>query len=287
MALVAVTDHGQPLTRKPVDQNILSGKAVPPRGFYRDRHDARRYQRLSLSYLLAVYGVLGFTLAEWAPVWILFVLVPPLYVRCALSTHELMHISPANEVSLLHRLMMVLETPVCLGYREHRDIHIRHHRYPATERDPEFFQIRGGHLRALLSAMLSPEWSMMAYLREKRGSRAWLMEAAVRCGGFFAAWWLNPAVFLWYWITIRLSAGMSAYTFHHLLHYRRGGYGTFPLRPPRAIDRIVRIVLGTECVQILYEHPAHHAWQQVKAQHLPAIGVDTPRGREPIALVAW
>ena len=266
--------------------NRLRGKGskeVPPRAFHRDQRDVIRYKWLTLSYLFVIYAVLGLTLAEWAPVWLIWLVIPPSYVRSALSTHELMHICKATQVSWVHRLMMILETPICLGYREHRDIHLRHHRYPATERDPEFFQIRGGHLRALASAMLAPEWYLVLYLREKGASGKFLAEASVRFGGFFLALWLNPSVFLWYWITIRVSAGVCAYMFHHLLHYRKGGYGTFRFEPSRALDGILRVLMGTESVQILYEHPAHHAWQQVKAGCLPELSVDNHLGKHPIA----
>jgi fatty acid desaturase len=244
---------------------------VVPRSFCRDERDALRHMRTSRSHLLLMYALLAASLLGWAPVWLLVVFVPPLYVRCALSAHELMHACKATQVSLLHRLMMVLETPVCLGYREHRDIHMRHHRDPGTERDPEFFQIRGGHVRAALSAMVSPEWSLWRYLRERGASREFLAEAALRCAVFVAAAAANPLVFLWYWITLRASVGGAAYLFHHALHYRAGRYGTFPLRPSRPLERILRLVLGRECVLILLEHPAHHAFQQVKASHLPDV----------------
>ena len=242
-----------------------------PRAFYRDQADAARYKRVSLGYLLAIYGLLGFAMAGLVPLWLLLVLVPPLYVRSALCVHELMHNCPAGRVSFFHRLMMILDTPVGLGYREHRDIHVRHHQNPATERDPEFFQIRGGHLRALASSMVSPEWAFLRYGREGRLTRAWAAEASVRAAVFALLAWLAPLVFLAYWVTLRASIGVSNFLFHHALHYRDGRYGTFRLEPSSPVDRALRVLLGTESVLILYEHPAHHAWLQVKARCLPDI----------------
>ncbi len=242
-----------------------------PREFYRDQADAVRYQRVSLAYLVSIYGLLGLAMAGVAPVWLLVLLVPPLYVRTALSAHELMHVCPAGRVSLVHRLMMILDTPVGLGYREHRDIHMRHHRSPATEQDPEFFQIRGGHLRALASSMVSPEWALVGYAREKRLGRAWAAEASVRAAVFAALAWTNPSVFLAYWLVLRASVGASNFLFHHALHFRAGRYGTFRLEPSAGVDRLLRFLLGTESVLILYEHPAHHAWLQVRARYLPDV----------------
>jgi fatty acid desaturase len=243
-----------------------------PRAFYRDQADAARYKRVSLGYLLAIYALLGFAMAGLLPVWLLVVLLPPVYVRSALGAHELMHICPAGRVSFVHRLMMILDTPVGLGYREHRDIHVRHHQNPATERDPEFFQIRGGHLRAIASSMVSAEWAFLRYARERRLTRPWLAEASVRAAVFGVLAWLNPFVFLAYWITLRASIGISNFLFHHALHYRAGRYGTFRLEPSTPVDRVLRVLLGTESVLILYEHPAHHAWLQVKARCLPDVG---------------
>lgn len=259
---------------------------VVPRSFCRDERDALRHRRASRSYLLLMYALLAAGLLEWVPVWLFVVCIPPLYVRCALSAHELMHACKAAQVSLLHRLMMVLETPVCLGYREHRDIHMRHHRDPGTERDPEFFQIRGGHVRAALNAMISPERSLWLYLRERGASRALVAEAMLRCAVFVAVAAANPLVFLWYWITLRASVGGAAYLFHHALHYRAGRYGTFPLRPPRALERVLRLMLGRESVLILLEHPAHHAFQQVKASRLRDVASGPRAGGVPVAAVA-
>ncbi len=78
-------------------------------------------------------------------------------------------------------------------------------------------------------------------------------------------------MFLAYWVTLRASIGVSNFLFHHALHYRDGRYGTFRLEPSSPVDRALRVLLGTESVLILYEHPAHHAWLQVKARCLPDI----------------
>jgi hypothetical protein len=254
---------------------------VPPRAFFRDEADALRYKRAGSAYLLGIYTLLALSLAGTLPLWALFILIPPLYVRSALTAHEMMHICKASQVPLLHRLMMILETPLCLGNREHRDIHLRHHQAAATERDPEFFQIRGGHLRALGGAMLSPEASLAHYLRDRGVSGSLAAEGSARLAVFLLAAWWSPWAFLAYWVTIRLSVGFSAYVFHHALHYRGWRYGTFRLRPPPLVDRVVRFVLGTESALIVYEHPAHHRWQQVKARHLPDLGIDAiPVGHE-------
>ena len=79
---------------------------------------------------------------------------------------------------------------------------------------------------------------------------------------------LDPAVFLRYWVVLRLTIGVSNFMFHHVLHYRRGDYGTFALRLPRLLDAGLRLVLGSRLAAVLCEHDAHHAWSNVKAERL-------------------
>ena len=105
------------------------------------------------------------------PAWVLILVVPWLYVRLSLGLHELIHVRAAADVPAFRRLAMVFDTPFGLGYREHRTIHFRHHRFGGGERDPERWQIAGGHLRALANAMTTPERSLVEWIRA-RGMRS-------------------------------------------------------------------------------------------------------------------
>jgi fatty acid desaturase len=266
-ALVSLNFKAAPLV------TVSRWLGLPLRGLVRGDDDVRRYTWTSGACLTAMYVLLALAVMKVVPPWPLLVLIPPLYVRSALNAHELMHVRSERQVPWLHRLMMVLESPVCLGYREHRDIHLRHHRHCASEADPEFFQIRGGHARALAAAMLSPEWMFVDYVREQGAGHALRVEAAVRCGVFVAVCAANPVAFTYYWMALRASVGFSQYAFHHALHQRDGQYGTYALRLSPRIGRLVRVLVGAECVHILTEHPAHHAWQGVKPEQLPVVAV--------------
>ncbi|PAW91057.1 MAG: hypothetical protein B9S33_01040 [Pedosphaera sp. Tous-C6FEB] len=248
-----------------------SPRRTPPKEFFSSEREARSYQWVSLGLLLAIYVLLAGWLAGRLPVWVLVTAVPILYVRCALVVHELMHVRGAAEVFWIQRLMMILDSPMCLGYREYRDIHLRHHRHAGTEVDPEFFQIRGGHLRAFLNALLATEIAFVHLVRERgmAGELAWL--ATVRALVFFGLLFAFPAAFLVYLVTIRLVIGVSNFLFHHATHARAGSYGNFPLRPPRWVDKAFCLLAGTALRHILFEHDSHHAWQQVKAERLPGL----------------
>ena len=244
---------------------------LPLRALVRGTDDVRRYTWVSGLCLVAMYLMLAGALAGWLPGWMLPVLIPPVYVRSALHVHELMHVRSERQVPWLHRLMMAVESPLTLGYREHRDIHLRHHRYCVTDADPEFFQIKGGHARAFAAALISPEWMLVDYVRQHGVSRTFAAEAAVRLIAFLLVCSWNPAAFAWYWVSLRLAVGVSQYAFHHVLHQRDGEYGTFALRLPPAIERVLGFVVGAECVHILTQHPAHHVWQVVKPDCLPGV----------------
>lgn len=193
------------------------------------------------------------------------------YLRGALLTHELMHVCRPEQVTWILRMMMVFETPLGLGYREHQKIHLAHHRHTANARDPEFFQIRGGRVRAFLAAMLGPELTAAQWVRNHGISRSLAREASIRAGLMLALLVFAPDVFVAYWVLLRLTVGISNYMFHHVLHYRRGRYGTYTLRLPWPLDRGLRLVLGDTLASVLCEHDAHHAWTSVKPEKLAGL----------------
>ncbi len=241
---------------------------VPPREFLRDRQDARAYQRTTLALVLLLYAALAAAMSGWLPVVALAAIVPLLYLRLALALHELLHICPADEVSWFHRMTMVLETPLCLGYREHRAIHFLHHRYSSTDRDPERFQIVGGPWAAFARALMSPEHHFRAWVRTYGVTRRMKAEVATRAITFVVVAALNPAVFLVYWLALRMSVGFASYVFHYVLHNDDGRLGTFPLPVSRGVVRAAEVLFGREPMRILTEHERHHQWPRVRARDL-------------------
>jgi fatty acid desaturase len=241
---------------------------VPPREFLRDVRDARAYQRATLALVLTLYVSLAAALAGWLPVWGLAAIVPLVYLRLALALHELLHVCPAEDVSWFHRLTMVLETPFCLGYREHRAIHFLHHRYASTDRDPERFQIVGGPWTAFARAMVSPEHHFISWARTQGVTARMAVEVAVRAIGFAAVAAINLPVFLVYWVALRFSVGFASYVFHYVLHNDAGALGTFPLPVSPAVVRAAEVLFGREPMLILTEHERHHQWPRVRARDL-------------------
>jgi fatty acid desaturase len=245
--------------------------AVPPT-LLRNDADARRYVRRTLALTLGVYALLVVALAGWVTPWLIPALLPLAYVRLSLALHELMHVRAPSRVSWFHRLAMIFDTPLGLGYREHRAIHLAHHRHATSARDPELFQIRGSHLAAFANAMISPERAAIAWVKRHGISRA-LRRQAVARGAIFAvlvAW--NPAAFALYWVTLRLCIGTSSFVFHHLLHNAAGTLGDHAL--PQGLVRVLPVaqaLFGAEPVVIVRDHRFHHAHPGVRAGDLPRL----------------
>jgi hypothetical protein len=233
--------------------------------------DARRYVRLTLGHTLAMYGVLGATLLNVLPAWTLVVAVPWLYLRLSLGLHELLHVCDATEVPAFHRLAMIFDTPAGLGFREHRVIHFRHHRFGGGERDPERWQIEGGHLHAFAQAMTTPERSFVEWVRTRGVDGVLLRDGAFRLAVFAALVALNPMVFLVYWTTLRVCIGGAGFVFHHLLHNRRGALGTYALPFPLWLVHAGRTIFGDEPMLILTRHRSHHLWPRIRVRDLPEL----------------
>ena len=246
--------------------------AVSP-GLMRNDGDARRYARRTLVLTLASYALLAGALAGWISPWLFPVVVPLVYVRLSLALHELMHARAASDVSWFHRLAMIFDTPLGLGYREHRAIHLAHHRYATTPRDPELFQIRGSHLAAFANALLAPERAALDWTHRRGMSRALRRHMLARGVAFVALVAWNPAVFAVYWVTLRLCIGGSSFVFHHLLHSRAGVLGNHA--SPAALRRLLPlawVLFGHEPVVIVRDHRLHHAHPKVRASDLPKVG---------------
>ena len=267
LTLAAPLADGEPLRSQP----DARASASPRRATLRDDADAQRYLRITLWHTLCLYGVLAAALIGPLPAWALVPAVPWLYVRLSLSLHELLHVRDAAQVPAFHRLAMIFDTPFGLGYREHRAIHLRHHRFGAGERDPERHQIAGGHLRALGNALATPERALVGWIRARALDAPLTRDACFRLACFVIVAAINPAVFVVYWLVLRASIGGAGFVFHHLLHNRRGRLGTYALPCPQPLVRIGGFMFGDEPMQILTRHRSHHLWPTVRVRDLPAL----------------
>ena len=266
----------------------LGTEPLPRAGALRNAADARHYVRRTFFLTLGLYAALAAALWGALPWWALVLAVPWLYVRLALALHELIHVRSANELPAFHRLAMIFETPLGLGFREHREIHLDHHHYGGGPGDPERAQIEGSHIRALLMALSTPERALVHWVRSHRVDARLGMEATVRLAAFAMLAAIDPVVFAIYWVMLRLSIGASGYVFHHALHNRRRVLGTYALPFPPRLTRAARALFGEEPMLILERHRSHHLWPEVRVRDLPELpaSFELPEGPVTLATLA-
>ena len=243
----------------------------PPAAHCHRPQDADRYVTDATRWMLVIYASLAAALSGAVPVWLLAPAIIVAYARGALLVHELMHVRRATAVNRLIAMMMLFDTPLGLGYREYQRIHMLHHRWAGDPRDPEHYQIAGGRLRALVGAMLASELAMIHWLRAHGLSRSLAVESLQRAAAFALLLAINPLAFAGYWVVMRVTIGAANFAFHHVVHSRDGELGDFRFETTPFVDRIVGLVLGPRLSPVLFDHPGHHAWPRVRAEHLPGL----------------
>jgi fatty acid desaturase len=240
--------------------------------FHSEEVDAPRLSHLILLCHSLLYLSFAVALAGILPFWTLLVLIPLLLVRWILFIHDLFHLRSAKGVNLVIRLLPILLTPLALGYREYHEIHHQHHRCMATPRDPEYYQICGSPLRGFFNAMLNPEQAYFRWLASRGMDRTLLVGTAIRLGLFVAIAYLTGWAFLWFWLPLRLSHGLSYFAFFYCLHRRGDEYGVYPLHLPILAQRVFTLLFGRNALYELCYHHVHHAHPRVAPQHLPIVG---------------
>lgn len=232
--------------------------------------DAVRYRTLSLVWLALIYLHVVIALVGRVPSWSLIFSMGVLVPRWMLSIHELFHISNDREVDPLTRLLPLLLTPFQLGYREHRNIHFRHHRYMATPLDPEYFQLRGSKLWGFINALTVPEQSFIRWIIQQ-GMDAELMRGVLlRLSLFVLLVVVSKSIFLWYWLPIRLAYGVSSFSFFYCLHRRGESYGVYPQKFSRRAAWLFALFFGHDSLMATCHHDLHHATPGIAVRYLAA-----------------
>lgn len=241
---------------------------VAPEHLY-TRADGARYARLVTIHTLLLYAHLGLCLAGIAPWWTLCLSAPVLVVRWMLALHELFHLRPADEVDGFTALMPLAVTPLFIGYREYRAIHMGHHAHMATPRDPDYFHIRGTPLSGLLNAFTAPEQIFFRWVAAHPVDPAFLLGVVARLSIFAVLVALTGWQFLWYWLPVRIAHGLGYFGFFYCLHRRGEDYGVYPLRLAAWLQAALGMLFGRDAVLATCHHDVHHRHGGVAARHLP------------------
>ena len=245
--------------------------------YYANEKDAVEYRFKIIFFTLAIYSCFAAFVFDLINVGWMIVLTSIMVTRWMIAFHELMHLKKAEELDLLTRLLPIPFAPVNLGYREYQNIHMGHHRFTATPNDPDAFHILGGFLRALIGALTQHEQASYRYIRANGLSRELAVMMLVRAGIFMALLLTAPEAFLMWWLVLRLSYVINDFVFFHLVHFRSGAAGTFPIPLPFYIVYPALLIYGPDVVYATMYHDIHHQHTRIAPRYLPVIAT-TPKG---------
>lgn len=233
--------------------------------------DALEYQIKVIIFTLGLYACFAAFAFDVINVWWMAALSSVLVTRWMIAFHELLHLRSADELDLFTRLLPIPFAPLNIGYREYRNIHGGHHSDAATERDPDAFHIMGGHLWALLGTVTLHEQQLIRYIRRHGLSHELAVMAGIRLALFIALLLIAPKAFLWWWLMLRITYIINDFVFFHLVHYRAGSYGTFPIPLPRFILYPLLVIYGIDVVYATMHHDIHHEQPMIAAKYLPRV----------------
>lgn len=236
--------------------------------FGMDENEKRSIARNYILFEVLVYLHFGLAIFGYVPLWT-FCLAVFLYIpRWMISLHEAQHFYTPKTINPITRHNLLILTPFQLGYREMRDIHMRHHAHTAMEKDPEYYHIRGSWLSGYINVMFSPEQSVYFWIRDKGIDAELVKGMTIRLALFVAIVAAFGWQSLWYFVPVRIAYGTCLFWFSYCLHRKKGAYGTFQTIYPNAMRRIMVFLYGETLYQSISEHDIHHDYPGIAGHRL-------------------
>ncbi|MCK5812864.1 MAG: fatty acid desaturase [Cocleimonas sp.] len=233
--------------------------------------DAIEYQVKIILFTFGIYACFGAYVLDWLGLWWMVAIVSVLVTRWMIAFHELFHLKKAEDLDYITRLVPIPFAPINLGYREYRAIHIGHHQHTATPQDPDAFHILGGSLKAFIGAVTQHEQATFRYISAHGVSGELAVMMIIRFSLFVSMFALSPSAFLIWWLVLRITYIINDFVFFHIVHYRSGVSGTFPLPLPSFIKFPALLVYGIDVVYATMHHETHHHYSKIAAKHLPLV----------------
>ena len=191
--------------------------------------------------------------------------------RWIISVHELVHIYEPSQLNRLIRWLGISPVPLSvltLGYDEIRAIHFAHHCAPATDADPDAYHIRGSSGWVFLNAMTTPEQDTIRWIMAHGLSFSLAIGLLIKLVLLGALAWLGGTTFLWFWLALRLSYGVTDFIFFRCVHHQQGEYGSFALTLHPALVGIGEWIFGKTVMQATLNHDLHHQHPGLAARSL-------------------
>ncbi len=244
--------------------------------YHADDGDALEYRIKIILFTLGLYGCYAAFALGQLNVWWMAALSTVMVTRWMIAFHELLHLRKAEELDLFTRLLPIPFAPINIGYREYRNIHAGHHRHAATHKDPDAFHIQGGHLKAFLGTLTLHEQQIIRYIANHGLSLELAVMTLLRLALFIAMLAAAPYAFLSWWFVLRFTYLVNDFVFFHMVHYRAGRYGTFPIPLPALIRYPLTAIYGIDVVYATMHHDLHHEQPMIAAKYLPCIADQLP-----------
>ena len=236
--------------------------------YFAGEKDARLYQLKIITITLAIYVCFALFTLGMVNVWWMIVLSSLLVTHWMITFHELLHLKKPEELDYITRLFLIPFSPFNLGYREYRDIHMRHHLYTATSKDPDAFHILGGSLKAFFGALTQHEQASFRYIRSNGVSLELGIMMFVRFSVFSGLLFISPQEFLLWWTVLRVTYTINDFVFFHFVHYRSGVAGTFSIPLPSFLLYPALLIYGKDVVYGTMYHDTHHEHSMIAARYL-------------------
>ena len=163
--------------------------------YYATDQDARQYELASGAIVLTLIGAYLGAALHVIPVWAMVLAVVSVLPRWMIYFHELFHVRKSDQITPLNRLMLLPFTPLSLGYREFREIHLGHHKAPASEKDPDAFHILGGPFLAFLGALTLSEQALVRWIAAHKIDQQLGVDMGIRLAFFVVLAAVSPQVF--------------------------------------------------------------------------------------------
>jgi fatty acid desaturase len=204
----------------------------------------------------------------YVPYWTFCIAVFWYIPRWMIALHEQQHFCTPKNINIITRHNLLILTPFQLGYCEMRDIHMRHHAHGATEKDPEYYHIKGHWFAGFINVFFSPEQSVYFWLKEKKVDAELVRGMLIRFSLFVAIVAICGWQSLWYFIPVRLAYGSCLFFFSYCLHRKDGEYGTFSIQYPGFLRKLMHIFYGNTLLHSVSEHDIHHDYPRVPGNRL-------------------
>ena len=235
--------------------------------------EAQLYRFKLVAFTVIIYGCFVAYANEWINVVWMAVIVSICVTRWLIAFHELFHLRNADQLDFFTRLQPIPFAPFNLGYREYREIHKRHHQHTASETDPDAFHIRGGFVKAFIGSVTQHEQAVVRYIAEHGLNRELFVLMLVRFVIFFGLLLISPAVFFAWWLVLRVTYIINDFVFFHVVHYRGGQTGTFPIPLPAWLMYTFIMIYGVDVVFATMYHDTHHKYSLVAAKQLARVAL--------------